>query len=69
MRGLWGLKYKFDPAMRLYSLYGLWSKILGDGVEWVITVKTTLVTAMLTRPEKCYTATVPTSARSEKKMP
>ena len=33
----------------------------------MITVKTTLVPAMLTRPEKCYTATVPTSARSEKK--
>ena len=33
----------------------------------MITVKTTLVLAMLTRPEKCYTATVPTSARSEKK--
>ena len=69
IRGFWGLKYKFDLALRLYGLYGLWSKILGDGVEGVITVKTTLVPAMLTRPEKCYTATVPTSARSEKKMP
>ena len=67
IRGFWGLKYKFDLALRLYGLYGLWSKILGDGVEGVITVKTTLVPAMLTRPEKCYTATVPTSARSEKK--
>ena len=66
IRGFWGLKYKFDLALRLYGLYGLWSKILGGGVEWVITAKTTLVPAMLTRPEKCYTATVPTSARSEK---
>ena len=40
---------------------------MGDGVEWVITVKTAIIPVVLTRPEKCYTATVPTSARSEEK--